>query len=363
MKVLFDTYAFRMQRFGGISRYFAELIRGLPQFGVRPRVFMPLVDNEHAESSQLSISGSTRFLSRHLKIRRAAHAALLRTDALLRVLTRYDILHRTYYTPIRYVSRRPAVCTIVDMIPELFPEHFGGVNPHQEKHRIADASDLIFSISECTSRDIVSVFGIDRARIVTTPLGIDPARFASPLDTTNPFRAPYVLFVGNRIGYKNFRRMATAVAPILAGRPDLSLAIVGGGPLSDGEKGIFEAAGVVKNVHQANVPDSALPKIYREAQVFVFPSEYEGFGLPLLEAFASGCPVVASRASCFPEIGDEAIEYFDPKSTDEISHAIDRVVESSSRADKLRALGAERVKVFPWTRTAERTAEGYRRLR
>ena len=117
-----------------------------------------------------------------------------------------------------------------------------------------------------------------------------------------------------------------------------------------------------ERVHQANVSDSTLPRIYREAELFVFPSEYEGFGIPLLEAFASGCPVAASCASCFPEVGGEAIEYFDPASIDEISHALDRVLTSPARASTLRALGAERVKLFPWTRTAEKTAEAYRRL-
>jgi glycosyltransferase involved in cell wall biosynthesis len=360
VRVLFDTYAFRMQRVGGISRYFAELIRGLPACGITPQIFMPMVDNEHAASTHLAMRGSAQLLSGHRIARRAVHAVLKRADDLLCDLGRYDVLHRTYYATLRSV-RRPAVCTVVDMIPELLPQHFA-VNPHQNKLQVVRASDLIFSISECTSRDLVSVYGLDRARVVTTPLGIDLAEFISPPHASNPFRAPYILFVGQRDGYKNFRRLAEAFRSLCVGHPSVSLAVVGGGPLSDEEKNLFTAGGVLTRVQQASVPDFALPKIYREAEVFAFPSEYEGFGLPLLEAFASGCPVVASRASSFPEVGGEAIEYFDPGSVDEMSHAIDRVLSSSARAEELRVLGRQRVKLFPWTRTAEKTAEGYRRL-
>jgi glycosyltransferase involved in cell wall biosynthesis len=246
------------------------------------------------------------------------------------------------------------------MIPELFPE-LCGQNPHQNKRRLAETSDLILSISECTSRDIVAVYGLDRTKIVTTPLGIDPVEFTSSPTARNPFRRPYLLFVGQRAGYKNFARLVAALRPILTRHPTLSLAILGG-PLTEHETTLLADTLTLARIHQANVPDFALSRIYREAELFVFPSEYEGFGIPLLEAFASGCPVAASRASSFPEVGGEAIEYFDPSSIDEISHAVDRVLLSSSRADALRALGAERVKLFPWTRTVEKTADAYRRL-
>lgn len=360
MRVLFDTYAFRMQRVGGISRYFAELIRRLPSVGVHPLLFMPMVDNEHAASTGLSHRRSSEILSGRPTLRRVVHGLIRHGEDLLRVAGRYDLLHRTYYSSVAR-SRRPAVCTIVDMIPELFPQHFG-VNPHQNKRQVAADSDLIFSISECTSRDIASVYGIDRSRIVTTPLGIDPQKFNRSATSTNPFRPPYVLFVGQRSGYKNFNRMAKAMEPILLREPQLSVAVVGGGPLTADEMALFGGRESQARVQQATVLDSDLAKIYRQAELFVFPSEYEGFGIPILEAFAAGCPVAASRSSSFPEVGGDAIEYFDPRSIDEISQAVNRIVASRSRADELRALGAERVRLFPWTGTVEKTAQGYRRL-
>jgi glycosyltransferase involved in cell wall biosynthesis len=359
VRVLFDTYAFRMQRVGGISRYYAELIRRLPSFGISPRVFMPIVDNEHAASTGLALRRSTAMLSRHQLLRRAAHSAWTRTDRLLQRAGRYEILHRTYYADAGPV-RRPTACTIVDMIPELFPQTFGP-NPHQYKRQVAASSDLIFSISESTTRDVADIYRLDPAKIVTTPLGIDPAAFVSPPGTSNPFLVPYVLFVGQRGGYKNFSRLVAALKPILADRPALSLAVVGG-PLDRAETDLLASTNALSRVRQAQLPDSALPMVYREAELFVFPSEYEGFGIPLLEAFAAGCPVAASRTSSFPEVGGDAVEYFDPRSTDDISQALARILDSPARANELRARGAERVLLFPWTRTAQKTAEAYRRL-
>ena len=193
---------------------------------------MPAVDNEHAASTGLSLSGSARFLAKHPTARRMAHGVARHGENLLSVLGRYDIRHRTYYNDARR-DRHPTVCTIVDMIPELLPDFFP-VNPHQNKRLVAAESDLIFSISESTTRDILSLYDVDAGRVVTTPLGIEPSEFASPPTVVNPFSSPYVLFVGQRAGYKNFLRLAQAVVPLLLRDPSLSLALVGGGPLTRG---------------------------------------------------------------------------------------------------------------------------------
>ena len=361
IRVLFDTQAFRMQRFGGISRYFVELIRRLPLFNVPPTLPMPLVDNEHAVAAGLSSKIGLGALSSHDWLRWLLYRLLAGSDSLVSNLGSYDVLHRTFYSAPKTVPR-PSVCTVVDMIPELFPQYFPHGNPHFQKRQVVEASDLVLSISESTSRDIAQVYGYSPERVVTTPLGIDLAAFTDAPRLNHPFRSPYVLFVGNRDGYKNFRRFSVAAAAVLATHPELSLALVGGVSLREDEQEVFSTAGVLDRVKQATVSDATLPTVYREAQLFVFPSEYEGFGLPILESFACNCPLAASRASCFPEVGGDAAEYFDPKSVDDIGHAMERVLGSSTRADELRRLGRERVKSFSWERTAALTAAVYRRL-
>jgi glycosyltransferase involved in cell wall biosynthesis len=322
---------------------------------------LPWVDNAHAIAANLASQQGGRALAAHPILRWLYYVALSGNDLLRSAIEPYDVLHRTYYAAPGPV-RRPSVCTVVDMIPEILPHHFPEGNPHRRKRDVAQASDLLLSISESTTRDIMEIYGCPASRVVTTPLGIDCQAFAGGPKVSHPFRAPYILFVGLRHRYKNFRRFALAAAAVLNSHPEVSLALVGGGALLANERDIFLKAGVLDRVTQANVQDAALPSIYREAEVFVFPSEYEGFGLPILESFACACPVAASRASCFPEVGGPAIDYFDPTSTDEIAHAIERVLRSRSHADELRRLGTERVQLYSWQRTAELTAQAYRRL-
>ena len=333
----------------------------MPALGVTPLLHLPIVDNEHAIAAGLSSGWGRKTLSAHPVLRGLYYLALAGNDFLRSASDHYDILHRTYYG-IPYPVRKPSVCTVVDMIPELLPHHFPEGNPHQRKKEVVQASDLILSISESTTRDLVEFYGCPAERVVTVPLGIDSQAFADVPKVGHPFRPPYVLFVGLRHRYKNFERFGLAAAAVLTAHPGVSLALVGGGPLLEEEREIFGKAGVLDRVTQARVSEAALPSVYRDAELFVFPSEYEGFGLPILESFACGCPVAASRASCFPEVGGAAIDYFDPKSTDEIAQSIERILASRSYADELRLRGRERVQIYSWQRTAELTVEAYRRL-
>lgn len=361
IRVFFDTHAFREQRFGGISRYFAELIRRLPAENVTPILHLPWIDNAHAAQVGLSTNRGAKAVASIPLLRQSIYALWATHDRMRVLRGDYDLFHRTHYA--RFCpTRRPRVCTVHDMIPEIFPQHFRDGNPHRGKREAVEVSDLVFSDSESTTNDLVRVFGVPRQRVVTVPLGIDRAAFADAPTVAHPFRKPYLLFVGLRGRYKNFARLSVALANVLRGRGELSLALVGGGPLSPDESQVFAQAGVLSRVTQAGVSEAALPSIYRDAELFIFPSEYEGFGLPLLESFACGCPVAASRASSFPEVGGDAIEYFDPTAIDDMQSAIERVLGSSSRAEELRRLGKQRAEIFTWERTAQRTAEVYRRL-
>ena len=329
--------------------------------GVVPVMHLPWVDNAHAIAANLASQQGGRALAAHPILRWLYYVALSGNDLLRSAIEPYDVLHRTYYAAPGPVWR-PSVCTVVDMIPEILPHHFPEGNPHRRKRAVVQASDLVLSISESTTRDIMAVYGCPASRVATTPLGIDCQAFAGGPRSAIPSARPTSCSLAFAIA-QNFRRFALAAAAVLSSHPEVSLALVGGGALLASERDIFLKAGVLDRVAQANVQDAALPSIYREAEVFVFPSEYEGFGLPILESFACACPVAASRASCFPEVGGPAIDYFDPTSTDEIAHAIERVLRSRSHADELRRLGSEHVKAYTWQRTAELTADAYHQIR
>jgi glycosyltransferase involved in cell wall biosynthesis len=359
-RVYFDSQVFRCQGVGGASRYYAELIKLLPRFGVSPVTYLGMTWNRHAIEAGIASDMSKYQVLDSSTARRGVAGVNKLVDRLCLRFGHFDIIHRTLYErPTPTNVGQIAACTVLDMIPERLPAYFPVGNPHRFKRQVVDSSDLIFSISESTTHDLIDLYKCDASRVVTVPLGIDPIAFSLPCIDANPFPRPYVLFVGSRRGYKNFDRFAQAVMSIMKRNRDLNLAIVGGGALSGVEKKLFLENEMLNRVFQLNAPETILGKIYREAELFVFPSEYEGFGLPLLEAFAAGCPVAASNASSFPEVGGKAIEYFDPKSVEAIRQAIETILEHSSRASALRHAGAEQVRKFPLANTAELTARAY----
>ena len=362
VRVMFDSEIFSAQIRGGISRYFVELVTRLPTFGVEPSLVIPLCFNQHlAEHRPRSLRG----LSLPLSVRspwtaKAITYGLRVTDELMARAGSYDLCHHTFYGR-RYPLRTPQVLTIVDMIPELFPHFFPGGNPHAMKATLLRSAKLLLSISEQTRTDLEALFPDLQADIVVTPLAVDSLHFQRHSAHVRP-EDDLVLFVGQRGGYKNFAVFAQACAQLQARRLGLRLACVGGGPLDETELQPFVERGVAGRVFQIDATDLELPTWYRKATVFVFPSLYEGFGLPILEAFASACPVALANRSCFPEVADEAAVYFDPASTDSMASAIERVLDDSALRDRLRRLGGQRLANFSWDRTAQLTADAYRRV-
>jgi len=244
------------------------------------------------------------------------------------------------------------------MIPEILAADFPQGNPHEGKHDACARATVVISISECTRRDLLAIYGDLDLEVVVVPHGVDAERFRAESlaaeDNT-------ILFVGSRSGYKDFGTFAVSTARLLAEAPNLWIVCIGGGALRSEELAPFVALGVQRRVVQCAASDEDLPGFYRRALAFVFPSRYEGFGLPILEAFACRCPVILSRASCFPEIADDAAEYFEPGNAEGLLEALRRVVFDPSRRRALRRLGALRLQNYTWNRSAELTAAVYRR--
>jgi len=191
----------------------------------------------------------------------------------------------------------------------------------------------------------------------------DRARASLRVSTLLGLKRPYILFVGNLKPHKNVRTLLRAFAEIRVRKNlDHHLLILG-----DDRKWkaslVSECGqlGIKEHVHF--VPQAAyeeLPWVYGAADLFVMPSLIEGFGLPVLEAMACGTPVVCSRAASLPEVGGNAVDYFDPSSEDDLAAALERVLGSHELQQTLRCRGFERVKLFPWSQTARQTLDLYR---
>ena len=169
----------------------------------------------------------------------------------------------------------------------------------------------------------------------------------------------YILFVGNRASYKNFDNFSKALIPLFKINKKLNAVCAGGGEFSDKEINFFKTFNITDKFRQYSVNDSDMTLLYKNALVFVFPSLYEGFGLPILEAFNCGCPVAASNRGSLPEIAGNAAAYFNPEDISSITDAINNIIADDGTKEKMKKNGFEQLKKFSWEKTAEKTLDVY----
>jgi glycosyltransferase involved in cell wall biosynthesis len=365
LRVGFDDQIFVAQPRGGISKYFVELLSRLPEHGIEPILLSTGTRNLHLSESGLVPSLPARRAIAE-KVTWATWRTLGLPDTTPRPLPPFDVLHHTFTHP-RYL-RLPApsrVVTVFDMTPELFPEYFPLGNPHFAKRRYCLEADAVISISQNTADDVERLYGAAAAeRSVVIPFGVGEQFFADAQgEAVESLQLPadYLLFVGVRRGYKRFDNAYEAFRILASDDPSLTLVIAGGGPLSAEEVQTIERDGLTGRVHHVSPSDDQMPELYRRAAVFVFPSIYEGFGLPTLEALASGTPTVLADASCSREVGGGAALYFAPGDVVDLVARIGEAL-SESNALAVEESGPEQGRRFSWDAVASLTADLYRRV-
>ncbi|HET7735948.1 MAG TPA: glycosyltransferase family 1 protein [Nocardioidaceae bacterium] len=362
LQVTYDDRLFTFQRRGGPARYFAELVsafRADPALGIEPLTPFTYVETEYL------VRADPRYRQLALPEGRARMQAarLLNRVRQGPRRTRAAILHHTQYSSAGL--KMPAdvrVCTVYDMIPEVFPEIFEGRGPipHRQKAAYVEACDAVACISESTKADVLAHYGHLGKPVVVTPLGVEPRFFDAVPDSRHA--RDYVLFVGTRDFYKNFDVVLRALARVAETGAAPDLLCVGGGPLTEAERGRISELGLDGQVQQRSVGDDELPGLYASAVCLVFPSRYEGFGLPTVEAFAAGCPVVLARMACSLEVGGEAAQYFDPDDDETLAELVARFARDPASRQPWIDAGRARAREFTWHRTAETTAALYRSL-
>lgn len=365
MKILFDYQIFSMQKFGGISRYYYELFCQFNKMDDIEYKIPIILSNNNYISDKKTTKHIDIFSSYQFRGKSRLFSSVNRLNSIINISqNKYDIFHPTYYDPyfLKYIGSKPFVVTVYDMIHEKFKDMFPQKDKtsHYKELLVKKAAKII-AISENTKKDIIDIFGIDESKIDVVYLG------NSMLVKTNislNFKLPdkYILFVGNRSGYKNFERFIKSISKILSEDRDLYAICAGGGIFNNNEIYLLSELKIKNKVLQYNVNDEELAYLYRNALAFVFPSLYEGFGIPILEAFACGCPVVCSNSSSFPEIAEEAAYYFDPYSENSINYAIIKVSEDRKLRNELINKGYEKLKEFSWEKTAEQTKKIYEDL-
>jgi glycosyltransferase involved in cell wall biosynthesis len=250
------------------------------------------------------------------------------------------------------------------MIHELFTDQFSrGDNTTQWKKTTFERVDHIISISHSTKRDLVELFDIDERKITVIHLGVDLTAFKKNRSVLPSFDRPFVLYVGGRDGYKNFTCFLNAFAGSVNLMNELDVIAFGGGRFNVVEKQLIKKLGFKDNqVRQVGGSDDVLATLYHRAVAFIYPSLYEGFGLPPLEAMASGCPVVSSNTSSIPEVVRESGVYFDPRNVAEMQSAIEKVVFSDSLKKDLISSGYKNIDHFSWQKCTCESLKLYRKL-
>lgn len=293
-----------------------------------------------------------------------ANAVGRRVDrALLGALTDPWVVHRSYFGP-RLRINVPIVVTVYDMIAELYPESFPRTDPtpRHKRESVREAA-LVFAISETTKADLVRLIDCDPKKIRVLPLGVNP-----PADTAEQQAAerrglgskPYVLYVGQRGGYKNFSTLLAAFrSPALK---EFELVCFGGPPLSADEESLIQRTSLGGRVQHVVGDDVLLGAFYRSAACLVYPSRYEGFGIPPLEAMVRGCPVVAATGGSIPEVVGDAAELVDPDDAEGFAAAIVRLASDDGLRHDLIQRGHRRTLRYSWDRTAEVALAAYGEL-
>lgn len=375
MKVLYDHQTFTWQRYGGISRYFAELINYFKETKAADyELSLICSDNYYLRNYGIFRPGYTARRIEHISNKRIQYSINKANSRIALYTGSYDLFHPTYYDPyfLKYIKDKPYVLTVYDMIHEIYPELFEKPNKIAEyKKALACRAKKIISISENTKNDILRFYDIDDEKIEVIPLGCSinkndkansPDNLTRPDNMNSSLPERFILFVGNRQSYKNFLMLIESIAPILRKDDGLFLVCVGGDSFSDSEIACFNNLAIRHKLIYLPVSDSNLACLYQKALAFVFPSLYEGFGLPILESFSCGCPVLLSDSSSFPEVAKDAAVYFDPRNKTSIEEAVIKVIYNERSRNILKLRGYEVLKNFSWEKTAKKTLSLYKSI-
>jgi glycosyltransferase involved in cell wall biosynthesis len=362
VRIAVDHQVTSLQDAGGMSRYHYELAR---QLRGREDISLDLLLG--GQSSVLPFAGleGDGLEVESWKSRlgpgypRYAMNALW-TAAIAPIRRRYDVYHATYQRWEPAIRHRALVATHHDATQERYPELFRNAAAIQSrKLRLYKRADMVICVSESARRDLLEIYDVDRSRTCVVHHGVTPVGEGGA-GRGDDQEQPYVLYVGSRSEYKNFLALLRAFAAAGATR-GMRLLVAGGGRGSAGERETIFSLGLAGCVVLLpRVDEAHLGELYRRAALFVYPSLYEGFGLPPLEAMSAGCPVLVSRSSALPEVCGEAAHYFDPAEEAALERELGRLLGDTellrAKVDAGRAWAGR----YTWETSAQGTLAAYR---
>ena len=360
MRIIFDYQTFSIRQARGISRYFTELAVALGRLDhADVQVIVPLLASKLLveQRDKVAVTGVdvSRVSKLPTRIVRAVNRALF---PLMAAAAKPDIVHETQYDKPQFTFRRAkTITTIHDMIPERFPEFFAFLEAHRFRIRAAlERADMIICVSESTRRDLLELYQTNPARVAVIPLAssLTPVN-VKPSDEVEP----YFLHVGARYSYKNFAALITAFGISKLWKTHQLITFSETELTLEELKAINYAEVPRKRIRQVRGDDAKLASYYAGATALVVPSLYEGFGIPVVEAMQCSCPVIASNKSSLPEVGGDAIRYFDPREPEAIAELMQSIASDSTVRENMIAQGLVQASKFSWEKCAKETYAVY----
>lgn len=361
MKIFFDGLIYSLQNQGGISRYFDELINGLasiPDYEVTVllrkdnlgKIFNKKIKIEIINSTIYTNSKFLKYLSvfiDNIKTRRFLQKRKDLQDI---------ILHHTYYRHFWNIKAKQVI-TVYDMTDEIFPKFFKGLFYYfyaRNKKRVILKVDSIITISESTKKDIINLYGVTSEKISVIYLGI--SNIFKKIPKNKPSK-PFLLYVGARYYYKNFPFLIKSFNS-WDRKNDYDLICIGGEKFNEEETGLINKLHLEQTVKQIqNVSDIDLVSYYNNTASFIYPSLYEGFGLPILEAMACGTPVICSDIPVFHEVGGKFPLFFRDKES--LLKCLDKALNNTFTTP---TGSTEWVKHFSWDKMIIETVDIYKKF-
>lgn len=360
MKIYYDYQIFFLQKYGGISKYFINLINNLNS-QTEKLVIAPAHKNYYLDNQ---IEDVLKYIYFDTKTKNINYISNFLNKVFTKALYKYrtpDIFHFTYFNQKYYLKKKTKhVITIHDLIKEKFyNEKFK--NENLNKFKYFDNMDKIICISNNTKKDLLEYYNFNPEFIKVIYHGVSFNKEYSEINNLHSTK-PYILFVGQRGEYKNFKNFIIAYKNSKKLSEDFDLVCFGGNDFTLEEINFFKELNILKKIKKINGTDQELNFAYKNARCFVFPSLYEGFGLPILEAMNMDCPVICSNTSSFPEVANNAAVMFDPKNIENIIFEIENLVYNDQKILDLINKGRTNIKKFSWTKCANETLDLYKSL-
>ena len=350
MRILFDARPVH-KRMHGIARFAVEILKAISKIDRENRWMVLALEDGREHLPELPENFEILFVNvkPYTPFEHVLIPYLLRKRE-------YDIFYSSTYIFPLFVKGR-VFMTIYDLIPLTFPENYGFFKRLYYKKvlsRCIKRAEKIFTVSRSTAMDIEKFFG-EREKVVIVPGGVSdeffPVKGERDEEMLKELSAskPYIIFVGNERPHKNFLNAARAFEILKDRFPSLKFVAAG-----VSEENALKITGkkIERILCKGDLSDEKISALLRNAELAVMPSFYEGFGLPVLEAMACGCPVITSNTSSLPEVVGSAGIMVNPSNPSEIAEAIVALLRDDEKRNKLREEGLKRVKEFSWEKTA-----------